>query len=814
MARPSPRPLGAAAPSGIESFRRRQTLSRLGGSRPSDTIIAFGALAILTCALFLPALQPGAVFYFRDISQNHHPYRELTVSMLEAHQTPLWNPARGAGQPFLANPNALVLHPTTLLFLVFSVATAMKLSVILQILLAAVASWLLLRDAGVSRAGSLLGAGLFAFSGYMISLGNLLNLLDSAAFMPLTLWLAARAVKHGFAPWGSLAALSLAVQIAAGEPAILFCTGLAFIGLHWSFPGPPGQPSRAIGPRLAVVSGLVLLAATLAMVQVLPTLELLGQSERGAGFDRDEAMKWSLPPAALVETAIPNWFGDPTSADIARFRGGTLFDAGLPFILSIFLGPAGLLLAGIGISDGVRSKDTTRRLEALVLSLLCLGGLLLSMGRFFPLYPTLLSLVPPMQWVRYPVKYFLLVAWVVAILSARGYDACADRRGRAAGSEGRRRAAKAIALAGLAVLVVVMLMQLGDPVMRAGLSIVRSLSVVVIAGSLVSLGGTRVQRFGLALLPLLDLVAAGRHLNPVAPASLYSEAPALGGALGGAGGGRLASLPRPKGFAFRTPAGTDLRPDSLAGGFRWDRMTLRNATYFSTGYRFAYDRGNERLDVMPGAALGRMIYEGAGSMVSTSQVSRLLSVAGVDRLITYGGLTGAGLTEAGRLEGESNVPVVVMRVETALPRAYVVRHVEVHADIIRAAKRLREESFDPQSTVILESGQAPVGSAGSDSASDTARITKDEPALVTVEVAASGAGYLVLTDTFYPGWIAEVDGVSSPIIRANTMFRAVAVPAGDHVVAFRYRPSSVRSGLMVTAAGLLLSGLLAIPRRR
>ena len=46
------------------------------------------------------------------------------------------------------------------------------------------------------------------------------------------------------------------------------------------------------------------------------------------------------------------------------------------------------------------------------------------------------------------------------------------------------------------------------------------------------------------------------------------------------------------------------------------------------------------------------------------------------------------------------------------------------------------------------------------------------------------------------------------------MFRAVAVPAGTHRVEFIYRPSSVRSGLMVTAAGLLLAGLFAVPRRR
>ena len=208
-----------------------------------------------------------------------------------------------------------------------------------------------------------------------------------------------------------------------------------------------------------------------------------------------------------------------------------------------------------------------------------------------------------------------------------------------------------LALAGVGGLGAVMALQARDAVVRPGLSTARTLCVVVAAGSLILLSSSRLKRFGLALVPLLDLVAANGHLNPVAPASFYSEPPALASALG-AGAGRLSALPRPRGFAYRTPTHTGLPADSLAGGFRWDRMTLRNATYFPEGYRFAYDRGNERLDVMPGAALGRMIYEGAGVSTSPDEVSRLLSVAAVDRVITYGGLAGAGLSEAGRLEGE------------------------------------------------------------------------------------------------------------------------------------------------------------------
>ena len=78
----------------------------------------------------------------------------------------------------------------------------------------------------------------------------------------------------------------------------------------------------------------------------------------------------------------------------------------------------------------------------------------------------------------------------------------------------------------------------------------------------------------------------------------------------------------------------------------------------------------------------------------------------------------------------------------------------------------------------------------------------------------AAAGTLVLADTFYPGWKARVDGVDAPIVRADAMFRAVGVPAGARQVVFVYAPASVRSGLMVSAASLLLAALLAVPRRR
>ena len=81
-----------------------------------------------------------------------------------------------------------------------------------------------------------------------------------------------------------------------------------------------------------------------------------------------------------------------------------------------------------------------------------------------------------------------------------------------------------------------------------------------------------------------------------------------------------------------------------------------------------------------------------------------------------------------------------------------------------------------------------------------AALTRYDPHLVEVEVEASAPAWLFLADTFDPGWSATVDGQARPIRLANAMFRAVAVPAGRHVVAFRYTPAPLAWGATVTLA--------------
>jgi uncharacterized membrane protein YfhO len=107
---------------------------------------------------------------------------------------------------------------------------------------------------------------------------------------------------------------------------------------------------------------------------------------------------------------------------------------------------------------------------------------------------------------------------------------------------------------------------------------------------------------------------------------------------------------------------------------------------------------------------------------------------------------------------------------------------------------------------VLESGQ-PLPPPALPATASTAVIVSENPQRIEIAVQAAADGYLVLLDTFYPGWTASIDGRPTPIYPANTIGRAVFTPAGQHTLLFQYQPLSFQVGLWLSAfafAGLMI----------
>ena len=163
-----------------------------------------------------------------------------------------------------------------------------------------------------------------------------------------------------------------------------------------------------------------------------------------------------------------------------------------------------------------------------------------------------------------------------------------------------------------------------------------------------------------------------------------------------------------------------------------------------------------------------------------------------------------------------------------LPRAFIVHQAEISNDDETTLSRLREPTFDPAQLVILSAGadsprhqeaphlQATTALEGAEELRAEATILEYTPERVLIRASTRAPGYLVLSDTYYPGWTAEVDGQTATIQRADLMLRAVYLEPGEHRVEFRFQPASLRLGIWVSGVALVawLAGMASLWGRR
>lgn len=150
----------------------------------------------------------------------------------------------------------------------------------------------------------------------------------------------------------------------------------------------------------------------------------------------------------------------------------------------------------------------------------------------------------------------------------------------------------------------------------------------------------------------------------------------------------------------------------------------------------------------------------------------------------------------------------------SLPRAFVVHRAQVLDDEAAIAV-MKDPSFRPENEVILASDGHEVLSPQDDGGAEV-ELLSYEPERIVISADLAADGYLVLTDAYYPGWRALTDGLEVPIYRADLLFRAVYLPAGQHRVEFIYDPLSFKLGAAISLAALLalVAGAAAAAGRR
>lgn len=158
--------------------------------------------------------------------------------------------------------------------------------------------------------------------------------------------------------------------------------------------------------------------------------------------------------------------------------------------------------------------------------------------------------------------------------------------------------------------------------------------------------------------------------------------------------------------------------------------------------------------------------------------------------------------------------VIVLRNERALPRAWLVTEAESvdGEEALRRVRGISNHPFDPRRTALLEisAGELPRLPAGDLAAGSTVRISSYQSNSLVIETNSATPTVLVVSEMFYPGWEATIDGQPTHIISTDYLLRGVALPAGAHKVEMRYRAPAARTGAIISLLSLVAMCLLGV----
>ncbi len=743
----------------------------------------------LPLALYWPFVFGGKAIFWGTPLMQFWPWRQFAVEQLRGGHLPLWNPYSGNGAPLLADHQSAVLYPLNVIFMIFPTHYALGLSLALHAMLAGGTMYALARELRLTRFAALVAALAFMFSGYMVSRGSFVTEISALPWLPL-IWLYTRRVIRR-RQWGDAArlALAIALQFLAGHAQTWFYSLWSMSGYALWLAITCPQADRPAGHRPGIarlatrvffrswpIAVAVVWAVALTAAQFLPTLEQSRLAGRAARADWERyALQYSFWPWRVLTLLAPDFFGNPAKGN---FWGYATYweDAGhigvLPFLLAV--------LALIAWFKGRRRGDRPAAMrETPFWAASALIALLLAMGKNTPFYMLLYRYVPGFGAFQAPARLLCIYTPAAALLAGIGADTLAPSRefGKKAmrwlvGSVG-------VLLASGAAFLILPGVQATFISATARLALFLTLSLLLLLwGNSMWLGHPRRRLWQLAaaLFIAIDLISAGYTLNPAIDADLYRTPTEIGAFLKADGQGRT--------FYF-------------AGS----RQTLMFEHYLSFG---DYGRAEVehwrqmREDLLPDLGMVEHV-PSANSFEPLIEARYHHLLQAIEEMPHETALRVLGMMNVAYILDPANdwdEPIIyrapsvnVYRNPYTQPRAFIVERARVAQTAAEALALLAAPDFDPASEVILET---PVNLEQVDDPTGRGSFQLDilpsRPTRVKIRAVLPRPGCLVLSDVYYPGWQATVDGERVNILRANYAFRALPLDAGEHEVLLAYKP--------------------------
>jgi hypothetical protein len=709
---------------------------------------------------------------------------------------PLWNPYLQGGMPFVAAMHGDIFYPTFLLRLVMPVDAAMSWGMVAHFFLCGMATYWFLRVAArMSFSGALVGGVAYMMTGFVSSLlsaGHDGKLFVNALF-PVLLLVLTWAVRDGkrwaFGAFAIVVGLTLLtphpqlfeqVMIAAAAWALYLAFG-ASAGAR----GDRGVAIRRLGLALAAVA----IGVTIGAIQYLPVAEYTPWSPRAAAFTYEKATSYSFPIEELFNLYLPQFSGI-----LDNYWGRNFIH-----FHSEYAGVVVLVLAGLGFGAA-----TTAARRGFMRFWLWTGAvaLLWALGGYTPFYRIVYALVPMVQHMRAPSTIFYITAFAIAVFAAAGTERVLEGRAGRRYLAGWAIAAAVIAVLGVsgALTNVAHSLVTYEPFaarVDAGatdlkLGALRSLVFVLLALGLVAgVAGGKVRGWAagvaLAVLCAVDLwTVERRYWGSIAPATeLFASDPTIEYVQRVTREGQPArvmaiedqSQPAAPNEPYLSADGLMVHGIRQTFGyhgneigryqvFRSPEMQLNPTTLALTNTRYVLVN-NDSVDVPGWKRVVGPVANAAGTRVS------LYEVPG------------------------DNVFAWVVPAIAKYPDDQVLGAIRAPNFPVRSVALV-----DPAATVpgeTLTAIPAPLTLTVETKSYAAGRI-----ALELSAPAPPGAA-LVVSENYYPGWVAVVDGKPAPTVRTDYVLIGVPLPAGAKRVELTFTSLSYERGKVATLAALALA---------
>ena len=728
---------------------------------------AFVVLALGLCLLFFwrivtPNLADRAAFPKGDFVEQFYPSFFYKAQALTQGRLPLWNPYVYGGHPFLADIQSAVFYPITLVTIALTSRGgpsifALEVEAIFHFFLASVFTYFLAKRLVKGRFGAMVAALVFTYAGYLTSYpSQQLSILEVQVWLPLVLLLADMALEAsdtrqrlGLLALGSMA---LAFSTLAGHPMssmYVIYTLIAYFLYkgYWQI--------RA--QRLALWSrpaGALLgqFALFLALGLGLAAVQLVPTYEFTRLSTRAvlsyKAAEWGFPLKDVVQVLLPGL--------VSQYS-------------PMYLGILPLILAALGLLRGPRRW---------IAFWVVLGGtaLLLSFGGHTFLYGFFRQAIPGISIFRNQERAIFLFSFAASLLA--GYGGQWLVGATTTDDDLLHKAARFlwwVALGGVVFFLFLFVAEVSTERLAKWIDAGALLVILLfLSAAVVQLrwrpGGNMVLVGILAVaVALFDLFSVNWRTN-------------------------LAET-KPEDYFASTIITQRLQEETES--YRTDNEFRLPLTYGSV-YRIADIRGASPLQMQR--------YKDLTSTLPRERVWQLLNVK---YLLTWEGGKGESLTHllSEKLHGEDSH---LYQWQTPLPRAYVVYEAVVEPDDQKALQRLASSAFEPKRAVILS--EAPgLELEIKPAVPSSVNIISYLPEKVVLQARLPENGILVLSENYYPGWQAKVDGVATPILRANVTQRAIALAGGEHSVELVFDPLSLKLGAAISGLALMIClGLMGL----